>query len=91
MGHYTYDKDVKYNFGINNDKDVYEKKFTKINKKLLKKFENKKLNLKKIKRKNIKNMKIKNNEIEYLINDFIQLYNENNENKINFQKKNIRN
>tara|TARA_B110000285_G_scaffold235237_1_gene315730 strand:- start:2791 stop:3810 length:1020 start_codon:yes stop_codon:yes gene_type:complete len=89
MGHYTYDKDVKYNFGINNDKDVYEKKFTKINKKLLKKFENKKLNLKKIKRKNIKNMKIKNNEIEYLINDFIQLYNENNENKINFQKKTL--
>jgi len=89
MGHYTYDKDLKYNFGINNDKDAYEKKITKINKELLKKFENKNLNLKKIKRKNIKNMKIKKNEIEYLINNFVQLYNENNEKKINFQKKTL--
>jgi len=89
LKHYTYNNDKTYNFGINNDRDEYEKKFIKINKKKLKKLENKNLNLKQIKRKNIKNIILKNNEIQKIINDFLQLYNENNKNRINCIKKTL--
>jgi len=87
--HSTFNKGVSFDFGINDDKDIYEKKFIQIIKKSLKKLENKKLNLKKIERKNIKNLILKNNEIEYIINDFIQLYNQNNKNRMNFQRKSL--
>jgi len=89
LKHYTYNNDKIHNFGINNDRDEYEKKFIKINKIKLKKLENKNLNLKQIKRKNIKNIILKNNEIQKIINDFLQLYNENNEKRINCIKKTL--
>ena len=86
LKHYTYNNDKIHNFGINNDRDEYEKKFIKIYKNKLKKFENKNLNLKQIKRKNIKNIILKKNEIQNIINDFIQLYNENNKYRLNYLK-----
>ena len=89
LKHYTYNNDKIHNFGINNNRDEYEKKFIKMNKKKLKKLENKNLNLKQIKRKNIKNIILKNNEIQNIINDFIQLYNENNKYRLNCLKKTL--
>ena len=89
LKHYTYNNAEVYNFGINNEFDKYEKIFIEKNKKNLKKLENKNLNLKKIKRKNIKNMILKENEILNIINNFIQLYNENNKNRINCIKKTL--
>ena len=89
LKHYTYNNDKVYDFGINNEFDKYEKKFIEKNKKNLKKLENKNLNLKKIERKNIKNMILKENEIQNIIDNFIQLYNENNKNRINNIKKTL--
>ena len=89
LKHYTYNNDEIYNFGINNNRDEYEKKFIKINKNKLKKLENKNLNLKQIKRKNIKNIILKKDEIQKIINDFIQLYNENNKYRLNCLKKTL--
>jgi hypothetical protein len=89
LKHYSYNNGNIYNFGINNNRDEFEKNFLKIKKIKLKKLENKKLNLKKIKRKNIKNIILKKNEIQNIIDDFIQLYNENNEYRINCIKKTL--
>jgi hypothetical protein len=87
LKHYTYNNGKIYNLGINNNRDEYEKKFIEINKKKLKKFENKNLKLKQIKREKIQNIILKKNEIQNIIDDFIQLYNENNKYRINCLKK----